>query len=324
MSNPLATYRDQILRAAQRVAPHIRQTPLIDIEVALEDRDPRPKFNVQLKLEHLQKAGSFKARGAFNSLLQSSTQAQRGVVAASGGNHGIAVAWAAAELGHAAHIFVPTIASPAKVEALKRLGAQVHQVGDRFAQAFTESQTFAESLGALQIHAYDQPSTVIGQGTVALEWQNQNQQLNSPLPDTILVAVGGGGLIGGIAAWWQGKVNIVAVEPENCPSLHHALAAQQITDVSVSGLAADSLGATRVGQIMFPLAQKFVSQSVLVTDTAIAQAQTWAWRQMRLALEPGGVCALAALTSGAYRPQAGERVGVLICGGNVALNNFPA
>jgi threonine dehydratase len=314
----IATGRGEIRAAWRRIAPHIRQTPVMDITV-----DGR---RVNLKLECLQRAGSFKARGAFNRLLAAlETPAlaeglrATGVVAASGGNHGIAVALAAAELGVPAHIFVPASAPAAKQARLRALGATLHLHGERYVDAFAASQTFSLDTGALVAHAYDQDEILAGQGTVALEWQLQRPDL-----DALLVAVGGGGLIGGIAAWHASQAApsgasaaVIAVEPEACPTLHRALAARQIVDVEPGGLAADSLGATRVGERMFAIAERHVAQSVLVDDAAIREAQLWLWQQLRLAVEPGGAAAFAALLSGAWQPPAGARVGVLVCGANV-------
>lgn len=303
--------RESIQAAWNRIAPHIRRTPVIDIDV-----DGRP---VNLKLEFLQRSGSFKARGAFNRLLtafESPALAEplrrNGVVAASGGNHGIAVALAAADLGVPAHIFVPATAPAAKQARLRALGATLHLHGERYVDAFAASQIFAAERGALVAHAYDQDEILAGQGTVALEWQQQRPDL-----DALLIAVGGGGLIGGIAAWHGGTTTVVAVEPTECPTLNRALAAGRIVDIAPGGLAADSLGATRVGERMFAIAERHVAESILVGDDAIRDTQRWLWRQLRLAVEPGGAAALAALRSGAWRPPAGARIGVLICGANV-------
>jgi threonine dehydratase len=301
--------------AAARIAPHVRRTPTIDVDCA--------GTRIDIKLECLQVSGTFKARGAFNRLL-SARVAQPGlsrVVAASGGNHGIAVALAAAELGMQADIFVPATSPPAKLQRLRALGATVHARGAHYAEALAASQAFAAETGALVSHAYDQPETLAGQGTLAREWQQQ-----SPGLDAVLVAVGGGGLIGGMAAWYGARaqagerlVEVIAVEPEGCPSLHASLAAQRIVEVQPQGLAVDSLGARRVGELMFPIAQRHVSRCVLVPDDAILRAQAWLWQRLRLAVEPGGAAALAALLSGAWRPAPGQRVGVLACGANVDL-----
>jgi threonine dehydratase len=293
--------RPEITQAATRIAAYVRKTPAINLDIN--------GLSVNLKLEQLQVAGTFKARGAFNRWLSSGAKE---MVAASGGNHGIAVAYAAKTLGLTAHIFVPQSAPAAKVQKLKALGAQVHQMGSQYAEALAASMRFAEEHSHPISHAYDQFETLCGQGTLAREWQEQ-----SPKLDTVLVAVGGGGLIGGMAAWYRGDVKIVAVETETCATLHHALKAGEPVDVDVSGYAADALGAKRVGSIMFPLAQQFIAQSVLVSDAAVRAAQLQAWHEARIAAEPAGVAAWAALASGAYVPQAGERVGVLVCGANM-------
>ena len=303
--------RASIESAAARIAGHVRVTPVI----ALLPGDLGLTGRVLLKLESMQRSGSFKARGAFNRIL-SGTTPPTGVITASGGNHGAAVACAAADLGVRAEVFVPSVASPAKIRRLQAYGADVHVVGDRFAHAYEAMQLRAAQTGALVVHPYDQIEVLEGQGTLAREFEAQGADL-----DTILVAVGGGGLIGGIAAWFGGaptqRVRVVGVEPAACPSLHAALAAKHPTDVAVGGVAVDSLGATQVGSLMFPIAQAHVERVVLVSDDAIRAAQRLAWDGLRVALEPGGATALAALASGAYVPELGERVGVVLCGGNV-------
>jgi threonine dehydratase len=308
--------QDTITQTHQRIASHIRTTPLLDVIT-----HPPGSGNAQvtqLKLEYLQRGGTFKARGAFNTLL-SQPIPTAGVVAASGGNHGIAIATAARSLGTKANIFVPNTSAPAKVAALKRLGAIVHQQGERYQDALMASQAFAASTGALTSHAFDQIETLCGQGTVAREWQIQNPHL-----DTVLIAVGGGGLIGGMAAWYAGSVKVIAVESDGCATLHAARAAGKIVDSPPSGLAQDSLGATRVGELMFPITQQYVADSVLVTDDQIRTAQTWLWRELRIASEPGGATAFAALLAGVYQPKPNERVGVLMCGANVDLTSLTA
>lgn len=296
--------RDDIEAAAARIAGRVRVTPCVELETA--------GGPAVLKLECLQHSGSFKARGAFNSLLSQPMPAA-GVIAASGGNHGAAVAFAARALGVPAEIFVPEIASPAKLQRIRDAGATVTVVGANYAEALAASQARQAESGALVIHAYDQPATLAGQGTVAREFLAQAPEL-----DTLLVAVGGGGLVGGMAAWCHaaGGPKVVAVEPETARALDAALQAGAPTDVEVSGLAADSLGARRVGELMFPIAQTAVAQVALVDDAAIREAQRHLWRELRVVAEPGGAAALAALLSGRYRPAAGERVGVLVCGAN--------
>jgi threonine dehydratase len=305
--------------AARRIGGHVRRTPTLVVDC--------DGLAVDFKLEFLQASGTFKARGAFNRLLAAREAGTlERVVAASGGNHGIAVAHAAAALGVPADVFVPEPTPSAKVERLVALGATVHRQGSAYPEALAASHAFASARGALVSHAYDQPETVAGQGTVAREWQRQSPQL-----DAVLVAVGGGGLIGGIAAWYGARaaagdrpVRVVAVEPQTCATLHAALAAGRIVDVDASGSAVDSLGARRVGDLMFPIAQRHVAEAVLVTDAAIAHAQAWLWQRLRVAVEPGGAAALAALLSGAWRPAPGERVGVLLCGANVDLGQLAA
>lgn len=300
--------RDDIAAAYERIAAHIRRTPVIE--------PGRGSFglplSLNLKLELLQHTGSFKPRGAFNSLLSLDVPTA-GVAAASGGNHGAAVAYAAMKLGVPANIFVPEISAPVKIARIRDYGATVHVGGARYQDALEASQRFIAATGAVAIHAYDQETTLAGQGTVGLEWAAQAGGL-----DTIVVAVGGGGLIGGICAWYGEHIKIVAVEPETSCCLHAALAAGRPVDVDVCGLAADSLGARAAGRLMFPLAQAFVETSVLVSDAAIRAAQMALWRDLRLIAEPGGATALAALLSGAYVPQDGEKVGVLVCGANTS------
>lgn len=269
-----------------------------------------PSFPLTLKLELLQHTGSFKPRGAFNRILSNAVP-PAGVVAASGGNHGLAVAYAGRRLGHTAAIFVPGISPAIKVEGLRRLGAEVNIVGEAYPEALAASKQRAAETGALMVHAYDQEEVLAGQGTLAREWQQQAPDL-----DTVLVAVGGGGLIGGMAAWYRGSVRVVGVEPETAPSLERAMSAGEPVDVAVSGVAADSLGARRVGTLMFEIARQFIDRVVLVSDEEIRQAQQAIWRQLRLVAEPGGAAALAAVLSGRYRPSAGERAGVLVCGSN--------
>ena len=297
---------DRISEAAVRIAGHVRETPVLTLGTGAFGAGGR----LTLKLESLQHTGSFKARGAFNRLLSGEVPAA-GVIASSGGNHGVAVAYAARALGHRAEIFVPTVAAPVKIARLREYGAHVTVTGDVFADALLASMKRVEETGALVAHPYDQPEIVAGQGTVAWELESQAPDL-----DTVLVAVGGGGLIAGIAAWYSGQAKVVGVEPEGCPTLSSALAAGRPVDVAVNGLAADSLGATRTGEINLAIATRHVDRVVIVEDEAIAAAQRALWEDLRLVAEPGGAAALAALLSGTYRPEADERVGVVICGGN--------
>jgi threonine dehydratase len=308
-----AISRTSIAEAGARIAPHIRRTPTIAVDAADFGLPPAA---LSLKLELLQHSGSFKARGAFASLLLREVP-PAGVVAASGGNHGAAVAFAAHKLGHKARIFVPTISSPSKIARIRELGAELVVEGDRYAQAFEHARAYAEASGAMLVHAYDQVPTLLGQGTVALELEQQAPEL-----DSLLVAVGGGGLIGGIAAYAAGRMKVIGVEPELAPTLHAALQAGQPIDVPVSGLAADSLGASRIGTLALEIARRYVDRVALIEDDAIRNAQLLLWDRLRLVTEPGGAAALAALLVGAYRPSPGERVGVLICGGNTTAVNF--
>jgi threonine dehydratase len=268
------------------------------------------------KLEFLQHAGSFKTRGAFNHLLTREIPAA-GVVAASGGNHGAAVAYAAMKRAVPATIFVPSVASPAKMEQIRGYGARLEIAGERYNDALLASEKWIESSGAAAIHAYDQWETLQGQATVGLEFEEQAPEL-----DALLVAVGGGGLIGGIAAWYGGRVPVIGVEPESAPTLTHALRAGEPVDAPAGGLAADSLAPKRVGALMFPIAQQHVARTLLVSDDAIRDAQRALWKTLRIVAEPGGAAALASLTSGAFRPKAGETVGVLLCGANTTLTSF--
>lgn len=264
----------------------------------------------------LQHSGSFKARGAFANLLLRKVP-DTGVVAASGGNHGAAVAYAAQRLGISATIFVPDITSPAKAERIKGYGANLVIAGSRYADALAASEAHVAKTGALAVHAYDQAETLLGQGSVGLELEQ-----DAPGIDTLLVAVGGGGLIGGIAAWYGGRTRIIAVEPEQSPTLHAALAAGAPVDAPAGGLAADSLAPKRVGELMFPIARAHVERVVLISDDAIRTAQAALWSRLRLVTEPGGAAAFAALLSGGYRPATDERVAVLLCGANTTAVNF--
>jgi threonine dehydratase len=268
------------------------------------------------KLESMQHAGSFKSRGAFANLLMREVPAG-GVVAASGGNHGAAVAYAAMKLGKPATIFVPAVSSPSKIDRIRSYGAELVIGGDRYADALAASEEWARASGALPVHAYDQPETLLGQGTLGLELDQQDASL-----DTLLVAVGGGGLIGGIAAWYGGRIKVVGVEPEAAPTLTRALEAGHPVDAEAGGVAADSLAPRRVGELMFPLAQAYLDRVCLVTDAAILEAQAALWEVMRFVVEPGGAAAFAALLSERYQPTSGERVGIVVCGGNTTVVTF--
>ncbi|HEY1798492.1 MAG TPA: threonine/serine dehydratase [Stellaceae bacterium] len=314
MKTPLATItRDAIAATERLIRPHIRRTPVIGVDAG--DFGLK-SFSLKFKLEFLQHTGSFKPRGAFTNLLTRQAPPS-GVVAASGGNHGVAVAYAAMRLGVKAAIFVPKVTSPTKLDRIRSYGAELIVGGALYADALAASEAHIARTGALAIHAYDQPETLLGQGSVGLELEE-----DAPEIDTLLVAVGGGGLIGGIAAWFQNRLRVVAVEPEAAPTLHDALAAGRPVDAPAGGVAADSLAPRQVGALMFPLAQRFVAASVLVTDEAIRAAQATLWDTLRIAAEPGGATALAALLSGRYAPTPGERVAVLLCGANTTAVNF--
>jgi threonine dehydratase len=305
--------RQRIAGVEPLIRPYVRHTPVLRVDMADFDR---PRLPVDLKLECLQHSGSFKARGAFANLLQRQVPAA-GVVAASGGNHGAAVAYAAMRLGHKATIFVPEVSPQAKLDRIRGYGADLVVGGDRYAEALAASERFAEQTGALQIHAFNQEETLLGQGTVGLEIENELPEI-----DTLLVAVGGGGLIGGIAAWFEGRIRVVAIEPEGAPTLHRALEAGHPVDAPAEGIAADSLAPKRVGEMMFPIAEAFVERSVLVSDDDIIAAQKALWDRTRIISEPGGAAAFAALLSGRYAPSSGERIAVLVCGANANPASF--
>jgi threonine dehydratase len=305
--------RQGIADAYQLIRPHIRRTPVVEVggaDFGLGD------VSIVLKLELLQHTGSFKARGAFANLLMRDVP-PAGVVAASGGNHGAAVAFAAMKLGKPAKIFVPSVASPAKIARIRGYGADLVVTGERYAEALEASQSWAARSGAMAVHAYDQVETILGQGSVGLEFDEQD-----PALDTLLVAVGGGGLLGGIAVWYAGRIKIVGVEPEAAPTLTRALEAGHPVDAEAGGIAADSLAPKRVGELMFPLAQSYVDRVLLVSDEAIQTAQETLWSVLRVAAEPGGAASLAALLTCRYQPKPGERVGVLVCGGNTSAVDF--
>jgi len=305
--------RARIAETYVAIRPHVRVTPVVELDGT--DLGLAP-FPLALKLEQLQRSGSFKARGAFANLLLRKIP-EAGVVAASGGNHGVAVAYAAMRLGVRARIFVPTISSPAKIQRIRRYGAELVVVGDRYADALAASEAWATESGALPVHAFDQVETLLGQGTLGLELAAQ-----LPALDTVLVSVGGGGLIGGIAAWYGGTTKIVGVEPRAAPTLTEALAAGRPVDAPTGGIAADSLAPRRVGELVFPIARAYVARVVLVSDAAIRQAQEALWATLRLVAEPGGAAALATLLSGDYTPDPGERVAVVISGGNTSAVDF--
>ncbi|HEU4714905.1 MAG TPA: threonine/serine dehydratase [Pyrinomonadaceae bacterium] len=303
--------RTQIQAAAPTIRTHIRRTPVLEVDGADFGLD---SITIVFKLELFQHSGSFKARGAFMNLLTRDVP-DAGVVAASGGNHGAAVAFTAMKLGRPAAIFVPSVASPTKLDRIRRYGAELVITGERYADALEASKEWMSRTGALPIHAYEGVETLLGQGTLGLELEEQSPQL-----DSLLIAVGGGGLIGGVAAWYENRTRVISVEPELAPTLHLALQAGQPVDSPAGGIAADSLAPRQVGEMMFPIAQKYIAESVLVTDDQIREAQKKLWETVRIAAEPGGATAFAALLSGRFPITPGQRVGVVVCGGNVDLN----
>jgi threonine dehydratase len=306
-------HRDAIAAAYKLIRPHVRRTPVVEANGADFRLDP---VALTFKLELMQHAGAFKTRGAFANLLMRKVP-PAGVCAASGGNHGVAVSYAAMKRGVRAKIFLPTVSSPAKIARIREYGADLSIGGDLYADALAASETYVAQTGALAVHAFDQAETLLGQGTVGLELEEQ-----APHLDTLLVAVGGGGHIGGIAAWHASRIKVIGVEPELSPTLERALAAGCPVDAPAGGIAADSLAPRRVGELNFAIARRHVAGVVLVTDEAIRQAQKALWEKLRVVAEPGGATPFAALLSGRYRPQPGERVGVMISGGNTTAVDF--
>lgn len=307
----LPVEQSDITAAHERISSHIRRTPIMEAALAAA-----PGARVFFKLEFTQHAGSFKSRGAFNNLLSCKVPAA-GVTAASGGNHGIAVAQAAKRLGCSARIFVPEISAKVKVDAIRATGCELIIGGARYADAQVSCDAYASESGALLVHPIDSVPTISGQGTLAKEWEEDHRALGWDKLDTVLVGVGGGGLIAGMAAWWRGRVKVVSVEPEGSRCLQAALHAGHPVDVPVESIAADSLGARRAGDLVFEIAKYAIADSILVADDAIKQAQQLLLRDYRIISEPGGAAALGALISGRYKPLQGERLGVLLCGGNV-------
>ncbi len=296
----------EVEAAAARIAGYARETPVVVLEPDALDLG----FELTLKLELAQRTGSFKLRGAFSAMLAADVP-KAGVVAASGGNFALAVARAAADLGHPATIFVPDNSPPAKVERLRRSPAEVVVAGAVFDDALAACREHSQGSGALELHAFDHPLIVAGQGTCAREFDRQ-----APGLDTVLVGVGGGGLCAGAAAWYGDRVRVIAVEPEASQAYHRALEVGEPVEVDVGGVAADSLGARRIGAVPWATMRANQVESILVTDEAITETQRRLWLVARLAAEPGATAALAALTSGAYRPEEGERVGVVLSGAN--------
>ena len=318
-TNTTATIdRERIATTERVIRPRIRRTPTVEVDAADFGLDRSTRLTI--KLELLQHAGSFKTRGAFANLLTRPVPTA-GVAAASGGNHGAAVAFAAMTLGVPAKIFVPVISSAAKIQRIRDFGADLVVGGDRYADALAASDAYVASTGALSVHAFDQVETLLGQGSLGLELEMQ-----APDADTVLIGVGGGGLIGGVAAWYADasprRTRVIGVEPELAPTLTHALAAGEPVDAPAGGVAADSLAPKRIGELVFPIAQRAIDRVVLVTDDAIRDAQRLLWRTLRIAAEPGGVAALSAVLSGAYSPREGEHVAVVVSGGNTVAVDF--
>ena len=312
--------RDDIRATYDTIRPYIRRTPVVRVDLGELDPAGTDLPTVTLKLEQLQCAGSFKARGAFANLLMREVP-PAGVVAASGGNHGVAVAYVAHRLAAPATIFVPTVSAPAKMERIRRLGAELVVTGDRYADALAAAQAFQENSGAMSVHAFDQRETLLGQGTLALELAGQAGDPAVGGLDTVLVPVGGGGLIGGIAAWFAGsdpKIRVIGVEPDGAPTLTRARAEGRPADAPAEGVAADALAPRRVGELVFPITQAYVEDVVLVGDDAILAAQRALWQAARIAAEPAASVGIAALLTGAYKPAPGERVAVVISGANMA------
>ncbi|SFP88643.1 threonine dehydratase [Amycolatopsis arida] len=306
---------EDVRRTAEVIRPHVRRTPVLALDPT--DLGITADFRLALKLEQLQRAGSFKVRGAFANLLLRDVP-PAGVVAASGGNHGVAVAYAAHRLGVPARIYVPTISAPAKIERIRALGAHLVVGGDRYADALAAAQAWTAESGALGVHAFDQRETLLGQGSVGLELAEQVPEL-----DTVLVPVGGGGLIGGIATSFAGSVRVVGVEPTGAPTLATARAHGAPTDAPTGSVAADALAPRRIGELVFPITQAHVSGVVLVDDPAIREAQHALWAAARLVAEPAAAVGVAALLGGAYRPEPGERVAVVVSGANTAPGVAP-
>ena len=304
-----------IAQAFARIRGHVRETPVVTVDGADFGLAPMP---LVLKLELLQHSGSFKVRGAFANLVLRQVPAA-GVTAASGGNHGVAVAFAARALGIRAKIFVPTVASPAKIARIRGYGADLVVGGEFYADALAASEEWIKTSGSLRVHAYDQVETMLGTGTLGCELDRQAPDL-----DTVLIAVGGSGLISGVAAWYQRRVRVIGVEPEKSPTLYRAFEAGRPVDAETGGIAADSLSPRRIGELNYPIARANVERVVLVTDEAIVAAQEALWDGARIVAEPGAAAPFAALVSGAYVPAPGERVGVVVCGANTTAVDFSA
>ena len=304
--------RDDIRRCYDTIRPYIRRTPVIQVDLTELDESATALPVATLKLEQLQCAGSFKARGAFTNLLLRKVP-PAGVVAASGGNHGVAVAYAAHRRGVPAKIFVPTVSAPAKIERIRQLGADLVVTGERYADALAAAQDWVRRSGAMSVHAYDQRETILGQGTLALELAEQVGE-----PGTVLVPVGGGGLIAGIASWFAGTARVVGVEPDGAPTLSYARAEGRPADAPAGRVAAAALAPRQVGELVFPITQSYVDDVVLVDDESILAAQRALWQAFRIAAEPAASVGIAALLAGAYKPEPGEHVAVVISGANMS------
>lgn len=301
-------WKERIDDAADRTAGLLRRTPLMQTHALWNEK------LVEVKLEQMQHTGTFKPRGAFNSILSQDVP-PAGVVAASGGNHGAAVAYAASKLGLPAKIFVPEMAGTTKVKLIEKHGADLVVVPGAYANALDAAREWETNSGALQVHAYDSPATVEGQGTLFREWESQGLDA-----DTVLVAVGGGGLIAGAMAWFGEERKVVAVESEGCATFQTAMRQGPDAEIDVTGVVADSLGARKIGGICHKLGVEYLVETVTVTDAAILEAQSHLWDKLRLLVEPAGAVGLAALRSGVYQPEPGERVALLLCGANVSPN----
>ena len=314
MNHPTTNWRSEIESASRRLRERsghfLRQTPLWKLPAAAFGL-ALPGVEVWLKLEHMQVSGSFKARGMMNRLLANDIP-ESGVVVASGGNAGIATAAAAKALGVRCQVFLPGVSPEAKRERLRALGAEVIVVGELYPDALAACLTRQKETGALLTHAYDQPEVVAGAGTLGVEIEAQGG-----LPDSVLVSVGGGGLIGGLAGWFERRARIVALEPEKAPTLFRAREAGEPVDVDVGGIAADSLGARRIGAISWEITQQQVQHALLLSDASIRTAQQWLWKELKLAVEPAAALPLAALQTSAYVPREGEKVCLIVCGANV-------
>jgi threonine dehydratase len=299
-----------VRETAATIRPYVRRTPVIDLT------DGGLPGRVSLKLESFQHAGSFKTRGAFANLLLRDVPSA-GVVAASGGNHGAAVAYAANRLRVPATIFVPNVSSPAKIERIRDCGAQLMVTGASYADALAASQRWSATRDVMSIHAFDQRETILGQGTLGLELEGQ-----APQAETVLVPVGGGGLLAGLAVWYGRRVRLIGVEPQSAPTLTCALAAGHPVDAEAGGIAADSLAPQRVGEHTFRIIQPTIDRTIVVTDDDIRAAQRHLWNTLRIVAEPGGAAAFAALLSGAYVAREDERIVVVISGGNTTAVDF--